>query len=418
MEKRIMSLTGNEATAWAVRMARIRVALSFPMGPNAEVTETLQQFVDSGEMTDLKVIYGDNEKASSSIQIGVGRLGVRSLLCINSEGILWAASEIHYAACSRLPLMIVCPSRALEPPTTVYCDHDDFMTQRDSGWLMFYCESPQDVFDTILQVYKIIEREDVMLPAIVGYDGWETSHASSRVAMPEDPSEIGAFLPEPHFVGPEKDYLAVDWKDRFSKRRMQEGFGGSDFMDIRYLQKKAEGQSVTAIEEVGREYAERFGSQHVGLLETHRCEDAEIILVSIGIIHPITRIVVDAFRNQGVKVGCVKLRVFRPFPSQALCEALGSAKLIVTLDRNSVSALYSEVGSALYNDQSVRRKGPGPLLMGKVIGIGGASITVELISSIIEEGVKVMEKGIVDTPLEWTPLRGIDFNPTRDIIAE
>jgi len=418
MEKRIMSLTGNEAAAWAARMARIRVALSFPMGPNAEVSETLQQFVDSGEMTDLKVIYGDNEKASSSIQIGIGRLGVRSLLCINSEGILWAESEIHYAACSRLPLMIVCPSRALEPPTTVYCDHDDFITQRDSGWLMFYCESPQDVFDTILQVYKIIEREDVMLPAIVGYDGWETSHASTRVSIPEGQSEIDAFLPAPNFVHPEKDYLAVDWKARFSKRRKQEGFGGVDFMDIRYLQKKAEEQSVTAIEEIGREYGERFGSHHVGLLETHRCEDAEIIMVSIGIIHPITRIVVDAFRNQGIKIGCVKIRAYRPFPAQALCEALGSAKLVITLDRNSVAALYSEVRSALYSDQFTRRKKIGPLVMGKVIGIGGASITVELISSIMEEGLKVVEKGAVETPIEWKPLRGINFNPTRDIIAE
>ena len=106
MGSTIMSLTGNEAAAWAGRLSRARVALSFPMGPNAEVTETLQKFIDNGEVKDLKVLYGDNEKAAASIQIGVARLGVRSMLCINSEGILWASSEIHYAASSRLPVLM------------------------------------------------------------------------------------------------------------------------------------------------------------------------------------------------------------------------------------------------------------------------------------------------------------------------
>ncbi|MRR17927.1 MAG: hypothetical protein EG826_15880 [Deltaproteobacteria bacterium] len=418
MEKRFMSLTGNEAAAWAARLAKVRIALSFPMGPSAEVTETLQQFVASGETPDLKVIYGESEKGSSSMQIGVARLGVRSLLCINSEGILWAESELHYAASSRLPLLLVCPSRALEPPTTVYCDHDDFITQRDMGWLMFYCESPQDVFDTILQAYKIAEHGDIMLPAIVGYDGWDTSHASTRVSVPADPSDIDSFLPAPNFVRPEKDYLSVDWKDRFSKKRPMQGLGGVNFMDIRYLQKKATAEAIHVIEEVGNEYREKFGSRHVGLLETCCCEDAEIVLVSMGIIHPIAKIVVEALRAEGVKVGCTKLRAIRPFPGKALGEAIGAAKLVITLDRNSEAALYSDVKAALYDDQFARRKSLGPLVMGKVIGIGGAPITVELIASILEEGVETVKQGVVKNPLEWKPLRGLSFDPTREFIAE
>jgi len=129
------------------------------MGPNAEVTETLQGFIDRKEVKDLRVIYGDSEKSSTSMQIGTARLGVRSMLCINSEGLLWAAAEIHYAASSRLPLLLVSPSRALEPPTTVYCDHDDFISQREMGWLIFYWEDSQVALDTILQAYKIIETE-------------------------------------------------------------------------------------------------------------------------------------------------------------------------------------------------------------------------------------------------------------------
>lgn len=410
-------LTGNEAAAWAVRRARASAAFSFPMGPNGEVTETLQTFVDSGEVRDMKVIYGENEKSSASMQIGMARLGLRSMLCINSEGILWAASEIHYAAGSRLPLLLVCPSRSLEPPTTIYSDHDDFMCQRDMGWLMFYCENAQDVFDTIIQAYKVIEHETVMLPAIVGYDGWETSHASMAVGIP-DQETIDRFLPAPAFVKPEKDYLNVDWKEHFSHRRRQKGFGGQDFMELKYLQKKAEEDSLEMIEQVGREYRDAFGSRYVGALETHRCEDAEIVLVTMGVISPSVKFVVNSLREKGLRIGCVKLRVFRPLPARALQAAVGGAKLVITVERNSTAALFSELKAALYPDPLAGHTGSCPAVMGRVVGIGGAAISLEHIARIVEEGLQCLKLGRMERALEWYPIKGIEFDPARDLIAE
>jgi len=410
-----MSLTGNEAAAWAARCARVRVGTSFPMGPNQEVMETLQKFIDNGETPDLKIIIPDNEKSAMSMQIGLSRMGVRSMSCLNSEGILWASSEIHYAASSRLPMLMTCPSRALEPPTTVYCDHDDFITQRDMGWLMFYCENAQDVFDTVLQAYKISEHEKVMLPVIVGYDGWETSHAAVRVDVP-DQAGLDRFLPAPTFVKPEKDYLAVDWKERCSQRRYQQGFGGMQFMEIRYLQKKAEEDSAEIIESVGREYHEMFGSRHVGLIEAHQCDDAEIIIVCMGIVYPSVKFVVNALRLKGMKIGCIKLRVFRPFPAKQIVEAVKKVRLVITLDRNSIAAMFNELGTALYLNSEVRTS--GPLLMGKVIGVGGMPITLELISQIVEEGFETIERGEAAKELEWLPIRGIDYDPTRHVLGE
>lgn len=415
METARMSLTGNEAAAWAVRRSRVSVATSFPMGPNQEVAETLQKFIDNGEAPGLSVIIPDNEKAASSLQIGAARLGVRTMFCVNSEGILWAASEIHYAACSRLPMLIVCPSRALEPPTTVYCDHDDFISQRDMGWLMFYCEDAQDVFDTVIQAYKVIENHSVMLPAIVGYDGWETSHASQRVNVPAQES-IDAFLPAPDFIKPEKDYLARDWKQQCSERRFQEGVGGPLFMDIRYQQKTAEKDSAEIITSVGNEYRERFGGRHVGLIETHECHDAELVIVTMGIVYPSVKYVVDALRRKGLKIGCVKLRVFRPFPSKEVVDAVGNAKLIITLDRNSIAALFSELGGAFYS--SLSGANASPMLMGKVIGVGGAPITLDLVSRIIEEGIHTLDSGKVKQDIEWLPLFNLKFDPTRHVIGE
>jgi len=417
MGSNIMSLTGNEAAAWAVRRARARVGLSFPMGPNAEVTETLQGFIDKGEVKDLRILYGDNEKSAASMQIGIARLGVRSMLCINSEGILWATAEIHYAANSRLPLVLICPSRALEPPTTVFCDHDDFMTQRDMGWLMLYCSSPQDVFDTIIQAYKIAEHGSVMLPVIVGYDGWEVSHASSRVRI-TDQEDIDTSLPLPTFIKPEKDLLAIDWKERFSSRRRVRGFGGSDFMDLRYLQKKAEADSAQVIEDVGREYQKSFGSPHVGLMEIYKCEDADLVLLTMGIIYPVATFVVDALREKGVRIGCIKLRAFRPFPAKAVCETLRSAKLVISIERNSLASLFSELRASLYSYQFSRDNGLGPMVMGRIVGLGGEGIHPDLLGHIVEEGLRAMASGKVEKEFDWYPLKGIQFDPTRDSIAE
>jgi pyruvate ferredoxin oxidoreductase alpha subunit len=418
-----MSLTGNEAAAWALRCARVSVNTNFPMGPNQEVMETLQKFVDKGEVSNMKLIMPDNEKSAQSLQIGAARIGVRSMHCVNSEGILWAASEIHYAACSRLPMLIVCPSRALEPPTTVYCDHDDFLVLRDMGWLMFYCEDSQDIFDTILQSYKIMEKEQVMLPTIVGYDGWETSHAAARVDVPGQDS-IDAFLPAPDFIKPEKDYLAVDWKERCSQRRYQQGVGGPLFMDIRLSQKKAEAGSAAIIEEVAEEYKAAFGSRHTGLIDSHECEDAELIAISMGIVYPAVKFMVNALRLKGVKIGCVKVRTYRPFPAEAILGAVGNAKLVVTLDRNSFAALFSELGITLYSLLNQNRK--PPMLMGKTIGVGGAPITLDMIGKIINDGFEAIKQGKVEREMEWILEEGMtmknftggDFDPTRHAIAE
>ncbi len=415
METSRMSLTGNEAAAWAVLRSKVSVNTTFPMGPNQEVAETLQKLIDTGEAPGLSIIVPENEKAASSLQIGAARLGVRTMNCINSEGILWATSEIHYAACSRLPMLIVCPSRALEPPTTVYCDHDDFISQRDMGWLMFYCEDSQDVFDTIIQSYKIIENNSVMLPAIVGYDGWETSHASARVNVPDQKS-IDEFLPAPDFIKPEKDYVARDWKEQCSSRRFQEGVGGPLFTDIRYLQKKAEEDSATIIEEVGEEYKQLFGSRHGGLIECHQCDDAELIIITMGIVYPSVKYIVDALRGKGVKIGCIKVRVFRPFPSEIITGAVKNAKLLITMDRNSVAALFSEVGGVLYS--SLAGNGSAPMLMGKIVGIGGAPISLELVSHIIGEGIQTVNRGQVEKKLEWLPLLNFKFDPTRHVMGE
>jgi pyruvate ferredoxin oxidoreductase alpha subunit len=159
-----------------------------------------------------------------------------------------------------------------------------------------------------------------------------------------------------------------------------------------------------------------FGSRHVGLIEAHQCDDAEIIIVCMGIVYPSVKFVVNALRLKGVKIGCIKLRVFRPFPAKQIVEAVRKAKLMITLDRNSIAAMFNELGTALYLNSEVRTS--GPLLMGKVIGVGGMPITLELISQIVEEGLDTIERGQAAKELEWLPIQGIDYDPTRHVLGE
>ena len=196
------------------------------------------------------------------------------------------------------------------------------------------------------------------------------------------------------------------------------GYGSPYFMDLRYLQKKAEEDSIGIIEKVGREYQTLLGSSHVGLLESHRCEDAEMILITMGIVYPSVRFVVNALREKGVRIGCLKLRVFRPFPAEALIKAVKDAKLLITIDRNSVAALYKEIRGALYSLIGNGPKAESPLVMGKVMGIGGTAISLDHIGQAVEEGLAALQDGFVKKELEWFPLQGIQFDPTRDTIAE
>ena len=421
------TLTGNEAVTWAMKLARVQVGVHFPIGPADEVMETLRIRIDEGDMPDARIIQCENEKAVVSCQIGLARTGIRSLFATCTEGLLWPAAEIRYSVGSRLPIMIAIPSRGIEPPTTVYPDHEDFIMMRDMGWLMFYCEDSQDILDTIIQAYKISENRSIMLPAFVGYDGWEVSHGKSRIILP-DQEKVDAFLP-PYPIRLEGDYASIDWYERLRTRRLGEARSSNEprgrrysdeyGMEMKYSQVKALEDAASVIEEVGREYQGLFGSNHVGSLETNSCEDAEIILITMGVLAPLVRVTANAYRENGIKVGSVKLRVFRPFPEKALCEAVKDAKMVIVVERNCRNAIYTELKSALYTYFLAEKKGKAPpIVMGKLVGLSGRWVSPEDIARMIDEGLEAIKTGKIEKSMEWVGLRDISFDPLRDSVVD
>jgi pyruvate ferredoxin oxidoreductase alpha subunit len=187
-------------------------------------------------------------------------------------------------------------------------------------------------------------------------------------------------------------------------------------MEIRYLQKQAEEESEGYIESVGQAYRDISGSRHVGMIESYECRDAEVIVATMGIVYPVVKFIVKSLRQKGVRIGCIKIRTFRPFPAKLVVDEVRDTKLIITLDRNSIAALFHEIGAAMH--RHVDTGASGPLHMGKVIGVGGMPITFDLISGIVEQGFETLEQGRVEKDLEWLPIKGTTYDPTLHVLAE
>ena len=375
------ALTGNKAAAQAMKMARIQVLCFFPIGPSDEVGEEVSRMITKGEL-DSRLIELQNERSVMNAQCVATQSGVRCSFATNSEGLLYAAQQLIFASYARIPIVITVAHRALEPPAVVRTDDQDTIMYRDIHWIHHHCENAQDVFDTILQAYKVSEDRDVLVPSFVTYDGWEVSHNSYPIVLPSQ-EQVDQFLP-PYRLPPELDFLKeMDFSAYYSGARMS-GYGYVDvdreYMERRYQLDQAVNETAREkIKAVHLEYQEIFGRGYGGLLETYKTEDAEVVLVAMGSFVATSRFAVDLLREQGKKVGLIKVRTYRPFPDKELVEALKYARIAVVLDRNTVAAVYHDLRSALFGQPD------SPAVMGRIVGLGGRDVTYYDVMYMVEE---------------------------------
>ena len=391
------ALTGNKAAAQAVKLARTQILCFFPIGPSDEVGEEVSRMIARGEH-DSKVIELQNERSVMNAQCVATQSGVRCSFATNSEGLLYAAQQLIFASYARIPIVITVAHRALEPPAVVRTDDQDTIMYRDIHWIHYHCENAQDVFDTILQAYRVSENPSMLVPAFVTYDGWEVSHNSYPVVLPTQ-EQVDRFLP-PFQLSPELDFLKnMDFSAYYSSARMS-GYGYVD-VDREYMERRFQldhALNRTAkemIKDVHQEYQEIFGRGYGGLLETHQTEDADVVIVAMGSLVATSRFAVDLMREEGKKVGLVKIRTYRPFPGEELVEALRGAKAAVVLDRNTVAAVYHDLRSALFG-----RPNP-PAVMGRTVGLGGRDVTYYDVMYMVEEAYSSLKRGYVDTEQSW-----------------
>ena len=366
-------LSGNEAAAIALRQINPDVFPAFPITPSTEIPEYFSKFVADG-LVDTEFIPVESEHSSMSAALGAEAAGARSLTATSSCGMALMWEELYVAASDRLPLMLALVNRALSGPININCDHSDSMGARDAGWIQLYAESNQEVYDNFVMAYRIAEHKDVRLPIMVCQDGFITSHAVQNMELLEDKQVkdfVGEYEPEHYLLNP-KESMAVG------------PYGVSNYyMESKYAQVQAMKNAKKVAIEVMDEFAKMSGRQY-GLFEEYRLEDAEYAIVIIGSAAGTAKDAIDRMREEGKKVGLLKIRFFRPFPGEEIAAALSKVKVVGIMDR---AESFSTHGGPLCSETlaALHRAGNTAKTVEYMYGLGGRDIKVEDFVEIFDE---------------------------------
>jgi len=374
-------LSGNEAVAEALRQINPDVMAAFPITPSTEIPQYFSKLVANGQV-DSEFIPVESEHSAMSAVIGSEAAGARSVTATSSAGLALMWEELYLAASNRLPCVLTLVNRALSGPINIICDHSDSMGARDSGWIQIYAENNQEVYDNLVMAYRIGEHKDVKLPVMICQDGFITSHAVENINLLEDKEVkdfVGEYEPEnyllnaecPMAVGP---YSVTNY-----------------YFEAKRAQAEALKNSKQVVLDVADEYAKISGREY-GLFEEYKMEDAEETVVIIGSAAGTTKDAVDELREQGKKVGLIKIRLFRPFPASEIAEALKNVKAVAVMDRTEsyndcCGPLGAEVTTALYRAKS------DCLAVNYVYGLGGRDVRVKDMMNVYKELEEIAQTG-------------------------
>ncbi|MDP2766274.1 MAG: pyruvate synthase subunit PorA [Candidatus Methanoperedens sp.] len=381
MRKRMTVVEGSYAVAHAVKICKPNVISAYPITPQTHIVEDLAQFVADGEMN-CEFMNVESEFSAISAMIGASAAGARTYSSTSSQGLALMHEALFNASGMRLPIVMTVVNRALSAPINIWNDQQDSISQRDTGWIQLYAEDVQEAADMLPQLYKIAEDADVLLPAMACMDAFILSHVYEPVILLEQ-SLTDEFLPS---FSPES---VLDPKNPMT-------FGAfadpSTYTEFRYKQEKAMGVALKKIEEVANEFREKYGRYCGGLIDGYALDDAEIVIMAMGSVIGTIKDTIDVLRSEGESVGLLKVRSFRPFPTDAVRSALKNAKVVITLDKNisigkNEGALCTEVKACLYNtDLRVP-------VIGFMLGHGGRDIPISTIKKIVNKA-KLVGKGI------------------------
>jgi len=370
-------LRGNEAVAYAFKLAKINVFPMFPITPSTLVPEMISKFVANGEL-DAEFIPLDSEHSAISAAIGASLKGARVGTATASQGLALMHEILFIASGMRLPIVMGIGNRALSAPINIWCDHQDTMAERDAGWLQFYAESNQESLDLILMAFKISEDKRVLLPSMVGLDAFVLTHTMEPVDIPEQ-SKVDEFLGE----------FKARYRTLDTKNPATFGAFGSPrhYMEFRYAQHFAMERAKHVIDEVFKEFGEKFGRNYSKINEEFT-EDADIVFITMGSCSGTAREFIKMKRKEGKKIGLIKITVFRPFPKDEIRKALKGKKVVAVIERNFSpgfgGAVYGEVRATMYGETETK-------IIDFIVGLGGRDITFQTFEKVLEIAEKSLE---------------------------
>lgn len=372
-------MSGNEAVSFAIRQINPDVMPAFPITPSTEIPQMVSTYIANGEI-DTEFVPVESEHSAMSAAIGSEAAGARTLTATSSAGLALMWEELLLAASNRMPIALALVNRTLSGPININCDHSDGMGARDTGWIQIYAENNQEAYDNFIQAYPIAEDARVHLPIMVCQDGFITSHAVENIKLLEDElvkDFVGEYEPEEYLLNPGKP-IAV---------------GPYSISNYAMEAKKNQEIALENSKEVILEVAEKFkklSGRGFGLFEEYRTEDADYIMLLMGSAAGTAKQAVDEMREQGKKVGVLKLRVFRPFPAKEIAEALKNCKAVAIMDRcesynGNGGPLGSEVTAGLFRHKVMIEA------VNYIYGLAGRDFTVSDAVHVFEELADAVE---------------------------
>jgi pyruvate ferredoxin oxidoreductase alpha subunit len=386
-------LSGNEASAIAMKQINPDVVAAFPITPSTEIPQYFSTFVSNGTVN-TEFIAVESEHSAMSACIGAEAAGGRAMTATSSNGLALMWEMIYIASSLRLPIVMPLVNRAISGPLNIHNDHSDAMGIRDSGWIMLFSENNQEAYDNLIMAHRIAEHKDVCLPLTVCQDGFITSHSIENIELIEDDKVkafVGTYEPE-HYLLNSKESIAI---------------GPMDLQAYLFEHKAQQAQAMRNAKKVILDVAsdfEKMTGRKYSLFEEYKLDDAEIAIICMNSTAGTTKVVVDSLREQGIKAGLLKLRVYRPFPAEEIAEALKNVKALAVLDKaESLSAcggpLFTDVTSALYTNNA------NVPTVSYIYGIGGRDTTTKDIESVYTDLQEIAKTGKLANPYRYLGLR-------------
>lgn len=403
MTKKLIE-SGNTAAALAVRLAGAEVIAAYPITPQTPLTEKLSELIAAGEM-DAEYVAVESEHSALAVCIGAASAGVRPFTATSSNGLLYMSEQLHWAAGARLPMVMCVVNRGVGAPWSVWNDHQDAISQRDTGWIQLFAKDHQEIVDMTLKAFRLAEL--VHIPVMVNYDGYYLSHTYMPFELPEADA-VKAFLPAydyKHTLDPERPE-SLNTVTLPDAREDVCGVKCGGYMDIRHNLHQEMRLSMDVWEEIDADFRQKLGRGGAPILDPYRCEDAEFVVVAMGTIAYQFRDVIDRLREEdGLKVGVLALQVYRPFPTARIAEALQAAKTVLVYEKGlsygNQGALYADLKSALYPYPN------RPRLQNLIVGLGGREIRTEDLCRTLKEACQQADTDapeLTDTP-QWIGLQ-------------
>lgn len=362
-------LEGSYTVAEAVKLCKPGVISAYPITPQTHIVERLADFVAAGDM-DSQFVNVESEHSAATVVLGAVATGVRVFTATSSQGLIYMSEVLFNIAGMRFPVVMVCANRAISAPINIWNDQQDAISLRDSGWLQVYAENNQEALDFTIQAYKLGEDSKVMLPVMVNMDGFILTHGMETVDVPSQ-ELVDKFLP------PYKAPYKLDVENPMSFGLLGDP---SVYLEARYAVHKTMEETLDLMPKIGKEFESIFARKGLRLLETYKIEDAKTVIVAMGSVCGTIKDYIDVQREKGKKIGLLRIISYRPFPKDAIVEALKNADKVLVLDKSislgSEGPIYTEVKSLFANKK--------PKVSGFVAGLGGRDITLETIKEMVD----------------------------------